>query len=155
MIANASDLPAETKVVTLYIGEHKFGAIVEGVGDIIRRLPVSVVPKSPGYVIGVTNLRGHIVTEVDFGSLLGIEMTADACNYAAVVRHDDFMYGFVFEKAGDVLDISTNQIEKIPDTAEVSWKSLCLGVYRTEQDLLTIVDFRHLVGQLGVSEAIS
>lgn len=141
----------EIKLLIVNIGPYYFGAPIDRIQDVIQRNPTTPVPLAPENIIGLLNLRGHIVTEIDVARTLGIQARSlhdSNHGYSIVINFDGEMYSLVFEGIGDVIDIPTDQIEKIPDTVERSWLELTNGVIRMGAQLVILLDFDRLIRHL-------
>lgn len=139
------------KALIVNIGHHYFGAIIDNIQDVIQRNPTTPVPLAPDNIIGLLNLRGHIVTEIDVARTLGIgDIGQDTMKngYAIVISKENEMYSLVFEDVGDVIDIPAAQIEKLPETIERKWFSVSRGVYRMGKRLVVLLDFNMMIDHL-------
>ena len=58
--------------VTFSLGEELFGVEVTRTKEILSLTPVTKVPQTPDYLLGVINLRGQVVTVVDMRLKLGL-----------------------------------------------------------------------------------
>ena len=76
---------AEKQFVTFYLGEDLFGINILLVREINRNIDITPVNLSPGYVKGMLNLRGQIVTVLDLGKRLGIRDRAPSKAASCVV----------------------------------------------------------------------
>ncbi|HZD94720.1 MAG TPA: chemotaxis protein CheW, partial [Candidatus Sulfotelmatobacter sp.] len=61
----------ELHIVGFRIGNEIFGVPIALVHEIVRVPDITSVPDSPGYVQGVINLRGRIVSVVDLRRRFG------------------------------------------------------------------------------------
>lgn len=141
----------EVKLLIVHIGSYYFGAPIEKIQDVIQRSPTTPVPLAPDNIIGLLNLRGHIVTEIDVAHTLGIDapgLSRSSEGYSIVIDHGGEMYSLVFEGIGDVIDVERDHIEKIPDTVSRSWLELTEGVIRMGSQLVVILDFDRLIQHL-------
>ena len=139
------------KVLILNIGQRYFGAFIDNVQDVIKRSETTAVPLTPSHIVGLLNLRGHIVTEIDVADTLELKDewgSAESEGYAIVVNSGEEMYSMVFEGIGDVIDIPQSEIEKLPDTVSKKWGSVSRGVYRMEEKLVVLLDFSLLLEDL-------
>ena len=142
--------PQTMNVLVCNIGTHYFGAIIDHIQDVIRRSPTTPVPLTSPNIVGLLNLRGHIVTEIDVAKTLGIadESDENLDGYSVVINKDHEMYSLVFDGVGDVIDIPVSQIENLPFTIDKTWSALSHGVYRLNDKLLVILDFDLLINKL-------
>ena len=53
---------------TFYLDKLLFGVELKGVQEVIRSLEMTTVPLAPRVVSGLINLRGQIVTAVEFAA---------------------------------------------------------------------------------------
>lgn len=146
-----ADNPDTFKTLIVNIGPHYFGAIIDNVQDVIQRNPTTAVPLAPENIIGLLNLRGHIVTEIDVARTLDLDSErtiGKEDGYSIVINRGGEMYSLVFEDVGDVIDISCDQVEKLPDTIEKKWFSVSRGVYRLGEKLVVLLDFNLLIDHL-------
>lgn len=151
---NALDQP-DIKVLILNIGSRYFGALIDNVQDVLRRNETTAVPLTPSHVVGLLNLRGHIVTEIDVADTLDLKNECDIPadkGYAIVVSSGEESYSMVFEGIGDVIDIPQSKIEKLPDTVSKKWAAVSKGVYRMGDKLIVLLDFGLLIESLTPEE---
>lgn len=137
------------KVLIVNIGKHYFGGIINSIQDVIQRIPTTPIPHAPENIVGLLNLRGHIVTEIDVAKTLGLQNASEKEEgYAVVTSENGEMFSFVFEGIGDVIDITADQIEILPDTVNPDWQNYTKGVYRMDKKLVIILDFSALIHHL-------
>jgi purine-binding chemotaxis protein CheW len=144
--------PVYYKALIVNIGEHYFAAPIDNIQDVILRSPTTKVPLASKHIIGLLNLRGHVVTEINVAYTLGIEDDSeldDTNGYSIVINHGNEMFSMVFEGVGDVIDINTDDIEQLPDTSNKDWLSMTRGIFRTQERLIVILDFERLLAALN------
>lgn len=75
------DLSAENQdtltVVLIRLGRELLGIDVQNVFDIRPKEAITRVPRVPAWVVGVTNLRGNILSVIDLRKYLGLPGTAN------------------------------------------------------------------------------
>jgi purine-binding chemotaxis protein CheW len=49
------------------------------------------------------------------------------------------------DSVGEVLSLSMENFEKTPPNLDDSWRELAAGIFRLEEELLVIVDVKHLL----------
>ena len=57
--------PREEKYIVFTSGEKIFGVSLQHVAEVCRSLPVTSLPNVPGWLAGVTNLRGGLLAVID------------------------------------------------------------------------------------------
>lgn len=144
-----------SKILIVHIGNHYFGAPIDNIQDVIQRQPTTPIPLAPRYIVGLLNLRGHIVTEIDVGVTLGIDHEfpiAKTDGYSIVITKGGELFSLVFEGIGDVVDLPDDRIERLPDTINKEWISMSKGVYRMDSKLVILLNFDALINQLIESQ---
>ena len=99
------------------------------VREVLLRPDVSTVPSAPPAVIGVTNVRGEILTVADICALLGV--AAPPAGGPVVVLHGTGPpLGVLVDEVHDFVDLPAESIAPLPGTGgagEPSGASLVLG----------------------------
>lgn len=155
---NSSSQEKTYKILMLNIGNHIFGAIIDTIEDVIKRSPTTPIPLAPDHIIGLLNLRGYIVTEINIAKTLDIAddaQTTEKDGYSVVINHNNEMYSLVFDGIGDVIEVPKSSIEKLPDTVNPKWFTLSKGVYRSASQLVIILDFASVVDYLTPTQKVA
>ena len=146
--SNKNDI---VRTLIVNIGNHYFGAPIADIHDVIQRQATTAVPHAQHNIIGLLNLRGHIVTEIDMAKTLEISLdnqSAKPGEYSVVINHQGELYSLVFDGIGDVIDIPANALERLPETVNRRWFSMAKGVHRLPDKLLVVLDLTALVSQI-------
>lgn len=140
------------RILTVHIGRHYFGIAIDEIHDVIRQQETTYVPHVQDSVVGLLNLRGHIVTEINIAGLLALRVDAQdpvpRRKYAVVVLHNGDHYSFVFDGIGDVVDASPQMIEPLPPTVDRALAAVAKGVLRVDDKLLVYLDLPLMIAQL-------
>lgn len=133
------------KLVTVVLGGQLLGIDVARVQDVIRLGAVSPVPLAPGWIAGVMNLRGRIVTAVDLRARFGLPpRPAKGGGMCVVVEHQGEPYGLIVDEVGDVIDVSAEQIEANPLTLDPRWQQASDGIVKLDV-LMVIANVRAIM----------
>lgn len=137
---------ASREFLTVRIDDQLFGIPILQVQDVLGEQKVTRIPLAPPQVAGALNLRGRIVTAVDVRRCLGLaplERTGD--DMSVVVEYDEELYSLIIDNVGDVLALGDSTFESNPPTLDLTWKSVSLGVYRLDGEILVILDVPKLL----------
>ncbi len=129
-----------SQYLVINIGTHYFAVNVGNITDVIKQGRKTPVPLSNKNIAGVLNLRGHIVTEVDVATTLGITPTKKDSGFSVVIDKEGEMYSFVFDGIGDVIEIGFSEITPMPETIQKDWHALSKGVYKLADKLVVLLD---------------
>jgi purine-binding chemotaxis protein CheW len=110
---------ASSQYVTFSLGKELYGVEVTRTREILSLTPVTKVPQTPDYLLGVINLRGQVVPVVDMRLKLGLlagDETEDTCIIVVDVHVDGetITVGALADAVREVLDIRSDQIEPPP-----------------------------------------
>jgi purine-binding chemotaxis protein CheW len=132
--------------VTLTVANQLCGIPVLAVRDILGVQQVTRVPLAPPEVAGSLNLRGRIVTAIDLRRRLGLGAAeAGARPMSVVVETAGEFYSLLVDQVGEVLPLAEEAREANPPTLDPRWRSVALGVYRLQGQLMVVLDVDRLL----------
>lgn len=132
--------------LTVKIDGQMFGIPILQVQDVLGEIRVTRIPLAPPQVSGSLNLRGRIVTAIDVRKCLGLPPLENVeKRMSVVVSYDDELYSLIIDDVGDVLTLQDRDFEQNPATLDLVWKSVSLGVYRLDGQILVILDVPKLL----------
>ena len=133
--------PNVERICTFHLGDHLYGIDVRAVREVLVQSRITPVPLAPPAVVGVTNLRGRIVTAIDLRRRLDLpERPAGSEPVSVVVEADDELVSFLVDRAGDVLAVSDQEFERPPETLRGAARDLILGAYKLSSELVLLLD---------------
>jgi purine-binding chemotaxis protein CheW len=144
---------ADGQYVTLGLGAEVFAVPVAYVREILDFAPPFGIPEGPGYMLGLTDVRGRGTPTLDLRRKLGLPGVAPTLTTRILVVDvpiDDrtLSLGLVADRVIEVAAFSESQIEAAPDIG-VPWRSDYIqGVVRRDSGFVVIFDLaRLLTGQ--------
>lgn len=139
---NASSIQ---QYVTFSLGEELFGVEVARTREILSLTPVTKVPQTPDYLLGVINLRGQVVPVVDMRLKLGLvagEETEDTCIIVVDVQVDGetITVGALADAVREVLDIRSDQIEPPPRLGTRLKTEFITGMGKVDEQFMILLN---------------
>ncbi len=105
----------ERHLVVFGLGKENYGVDISAVEAIIKMQPITVVPHTPHYVEGVTNLRGAVLPVIDLRKRFGLELDEISKNSRIVVIVLGKMkVGMIVDGVSEVLQVPEDAIEPTP-----------------------------------------
>lgn len=140
---------SEQEYVTFRIGSQVFGVGVTDIHDVFRPSGMTNVPRSPGEIAGVLNLRGRIVTAIDARARLGLPplTVSTGPKIAVSVEKDGESFGLIIDEIGEVVRMDVADLEENPVNLDATWAGVSKGVYRLEDRLLVIMDIDRMLAR--------
>jgi len=148
----------ELQIVGFRIGRETFGVPISLVHEIVRVPEITSVPDSPGFVEGVINLRGKIISVVDLRKRFGEAITpANRKNRILVTAVDGKLVGLIVDAASEVLKISENDIGPAPGVFSEDEVHYVTGVGKHQGRLIILIDLNKILqkGELRRLDEVS
>lgn len=129
--------------VTFTIDNATYGVPVAHVQETLGHQTRTKVPLAPVGVAGLVNLRGQVVLTIDLRPRLGLDPLPEGSKpMMVVVELDGEAVSLLVDSVGEVLNVSDDQFEAVPDTLDPRVRDLVTGVYKLERGLLLSLDIR-------------
>ncbi len=114
------------------VADGKYALPVDNVRSIEKMQPVRPVPLSSSKILGVTNLRGVVMTAYDLRMVLGLAPTEETEETRMIVIDQT---AYVVDEALDILDVENDKIEPWEGAG-----SLIRGVWKQGDHLVLIMN---------------
>jgi purine-binding chemotaxis protein CheW len=128
------------KYLTFCLGEEEYGLEILKVREIIGMMSITSVPRTPGFIKGVINLRGKVIPVIDLRlkfSMPEVEHTDETC--IIVVHVGDVEVGVIVDRVSEVRDILENDIDDPPSFGTNVDASFILGMGKTGSGKVSIL----------------
>ncbi len=134
--------------VIFKLNSEEFGFDIMNVNEIIKMQPLTTMPDSLAYVLGVTNIRGKVIPILSLKTLLSMpEKEDDEKTRIIVLSLDDKMYGFKVDEVSEIIRIEEDQIELKEALGTDQEESVISGIAKVEDRLIKLVDFKKILGK--------
>lgn len=106
------------KYLTFLLDEEDYGIPIRDVKEIIGIMDITGIPRAPGFLKGVINLRGKIIPVMDLRNKFGLEdkkYTQRTCIIVVevIVQGAKKLTGIIVDTVSEVLGIHKEEIEQI------------------------------------------
>ena len=148
----------ELQIVGFRVGRETFGVPIALVHEIVRVPEITAVPEAPGYVEGVINLRGKIISVLDLRKRFGEkQITANKKNRILVVEVEGKMVGLIVDAASEVLKLPDTEIDVPPHIYSQGELNYVNGVGKLNGRLIIMIDLTKVLqkGELQQLDDIS
>ncbi len=131
--------------LTFEISKEQFAVHVEKVLEILEMPEIISVPRSPIYMRGVANLRGHVVPIIDTPIKFGMLETEDTLHTSIVVMeieiNDETLFlGIKVDRVKEVINIDNEDLDSGPNIG-VKYKSdFIANVGKIDDQFIMILD---------------
>ena len=157
---NKEELEQITSYLTFKLGEEEFAAHVSRVLSIMEMTKITQVPKTPGYMKGVINLRGQVLPVIDTRLKFGMssaEYTANTCIVVmeVEVNGENVQVGTIVDSVQEVLEIEEDQIQPPPTIGNRIKSEFIYGMAKIEDKFIMILDMDKVFSAEEIEEVQS
>lgn len=133
------------KYLTFGLASEQYGLKILKVQEIIGIMDVTRIPKAPGFVRGVINLRGKVIPVVDLRlkfEMEGREDTERTCIIVTQVAQNSHRVtmGIIVDDVSEVIDIDGSQIEPPPEFGASVDTDFILGMGKVDKKVVMLLD---------------
>jgi len=134
------------KYLTFFLSSEEYGVEILKVQEIIGRMPITPVPLTSSYILGVINLRGKIHPIMDLNVKFGMEktqITDETC--IIIIKTATLMMGILVDRVYEVINMASEDIENAPSFgADVNTEYL-LGMGKTGGRICLLLDIEKVI----------
>lgn len=132
--------------VTFKLEKEKYGINVMQVQEVLRVTEIAPVPGAPGYVLGIINLRGNVVTVIDTRQRFGLPTKEmDDSTRIVIIEAEEQVVGILVDSVAEVVDLRLNEVDSAPNVGTDESAKFIQGVASLDGELLIIVDLNKLL----------
>jgi len=138
----------EKKYLVFRIGDEEFGADIQKVTTIIEKnMPITRVPKTPDYIVGVINLRGDIIPIMDLRKKFNLPEIKDSEDTRIIIiRIEDILIGLIVDSVAEVVNLSEESVESINNFSSNLSMDYIFGVGKVDgRRIITIFNLENLI----------
>ena len=127
--------------VTFQLGQEVYGVVVNKVREILRINNLSPVPGAPDYIVGITNIRGNVVSVIDGRRRINLPPTEYTdLSRMIVMESEDDIVAVVVDNVADIIDLPESSIDSNPKLNKGNSSQYISGVIANDDDLIIILD---------------
>jgi purine-binding chemotaxis protein CheW len=154
--SDASRESAQSFVV-FRLGGEGYALEVMRVQEVLDMQSLTEVPGGPKYLLGVINLRGHVVPVFDlrlkFGLAKDVKLTRAPC--VLIVEFgtgsEVQIRGLLVDRVSDVLEFSPEEVQAAPQLGLGKATPFVRGLIRHQEGFLLVLDVDRVFSTLGIS----
>jgi purine-binding chemotaxis protein CheW len=141
---------AEAKqFLTFSLGDERFAIDVAYVREILEIIPITRIPRTPPFMLGVINNRGSVVPVVDMRLKFGMgasERTVDTCIIVTEVTlgGEPMVLGALADSVSEVVQLEPGQIDPPPKLGSTAGNDFVKGIGKRDGSFLLILDIDRL-----------
>ena len=138
--------------LTFALGEEVFALETGCVREVIELVSVTRIPKTPPFMRGVINLRGHAVPVVDLRIKFDMPKVADTVNTCIIivdveVEGENCFMGAIVDSVREVFEMTSDQINPPPRMGTSIRADFIRGMGKQNEEFIMILDIGKVFSQ--------
>lgn len=135
-----------SELIAFRIADQEFSVNIMSVQEIRGWTPATGLPHSPGYMLGVINLRGAVLPILDFAARLGLKAAEPTPRHVIiVVQVRGRAIGLLVDAVSDILTVTENNIQPTPDVSSEMEKQFARGILAIDKRMICLIELDALV----------
>lgn len=131
----------QSQYLTVNLALEEYGIDILAVREIRGWTPVTRIPQSPHYVLGVLNLRGAIVPVIDLRLRFGLDREEyGATTVTVIITVAGRQFGVVVDGVSDVLDVASDALRPVPDMGTTVDTEYLKGLTSIDDRMVLLLD---------------
>ena len=135
--------------LTFTLGKEVFALDIASVREVLELTPITKIPRTPEFMRGVINLRGHAVPVMDMRLKFGMpraQVTVDTCIIIVEVAYESerIVMGGLVDSVREVFEIPPEAMEATPRMGTSINVEYIKGIGKQEGDFIIVLDIDRL-----------
>ncbi|MGE4290834.1 MAG: chemotaxis protein CheW [Desulfovibrio sp.] len=135
--------------LTFTLGKEIFALDISTVREVLELIHVTRIPRTPDYMRGVINLRGHAVPVVGMRRKLNMKEIDDTINTCIIIVEVEFegertILGALVDSVREVFEMPPDAIEAAPKMGAAVKSEYIKGMGRQADDFIIILDIARI-----------
>lgn len=140
------------KYLTFVLNEEEYGIAIQKVREIIGLQEITHIPRTPGFIKGVINLRGKIIPIFDLRLRFALEehpYNERTCIIVVEVMMSEVrrQIGVVVDTVSEVMPFQSQDIEAAPQFCAQIDIDFLMGMGKTKEKVVMLLDIDHLLNK--------
>jgi purine-binding chemotaxis protein CheW len=145
-VATAEDI---IQYLTFKLEDEVFATDIAQVREVLEYSQVTKVPRTPDYMRGVINLRGHVVPVLDLKLRFGMQLTEQTVNTCIIIVEIHMageltIIGALADSVQEVIDMDPSTIQPAPKIGTKLNTDFIKGMGKRDEKFVIILDIEKI-----------
>jgi|GEM_PF-950845 len=132
------DSTEQIDIVEFELNEDRYAIDITMVREVVEIQPITPLPRTPPYVIGIINLRGEVTHVIDLAILLGQRSRSDRSGQKIIIIPSDVTggehVGIIVDNVQSVTEIMGRHVSMLGDDIATQIKTHIKGIIKITHD---------------------
>ncbi len=131
---------SDREYITFRIGAHFYCVDIMSVREIRGWTPATALPRAPGFVRGVINLRGIVLPIVDLAERLGFAPAEPTARHVIIVAQTARQtIGLLVDAVSDIIAQPIGKVQATPAVGSEASRAFVIGVMALEDRMISLI----------------
>ncbi len=134
--------------IILRFDSEQYGIDISYIDNIVRLMPITRVPHTQPYFLGVINLRGVIIPVMSMREKFDLPFKENTgATRILIIKYDGADIGVLVDEVKEVVTLNDDSIEKVTSD-DVEARSYVTGVGKYNDTLISILNIPALIADI-------
>jgi len=126
--------------ITFKIGEELYGIAIMAVKEVMTPRPVTVIPRTPKYLIGIINLRGEVISVIDLRIRFGLDKKEMSTrSRIIVVVANGMKMGILVDSINAIMTLDVDDLRNANMIVSSDKQKFVSGSYKLSEDSILLI----------------
>jgi purine-binding chemotaxis protein CheW len=136
------------ELIAFRIGDQEFCVNIMSVREIRGWTPATSLPHSPGYMMGVINLRGAVLPILDLSARLGMKPAEPTARHVIIVAQvHSKIVGLLVDAVSDILTVTDENIQPTPEVSSDLERQFARGILAIDKRMICMIELEGLFNE--------
>ncbi|OQA54807.1 MAG: purine-binding chemotaxis protein [Euryarchaeota archaeon ADurb.Bin294] len=135
---NSEEVSGQIDIVEFELYDERYAMDIGMVREVVEMLPITPLPRTPPYIIGIINLRGEVTHVIDLAVLLGERIKKDRTGQKIIIVPPDAAHGdhigIIVDNVRSVTGIGVRQVTALGNEVNERIQTKIKGIIKVSQD---------------------
>lgn len=145
-----------TEVLTFLLDDECYGISVHQIREVLELIPITKIPKMPGFMKGVINIRGQVVPVIDLRTKFELQEIKDNLDKSIIIieiihKKIESTIGIIVDSVNAVINIDEKDIAPVPKIGVQVNTDFIIGMGKENGKFVTILDINKILTNTELS----
>lgn len=133
---------SDERFLCFSLGTEEYAIPLLNVREVLAVPEITKLPSSPNFILGVTNLRGQIISIMDLRTKVGVTVQKTGEEGVVICDVGPNTFGFVVDSINSVLNPELALISEKPDSHGGAASQFIKRVYRADNRIVLFLELQ-------------
>lgn len=143
-----SEEGAREQLIVFRLGQEEYALPIEQIKEVVLTPRISAMPQTPDYVKGIANIRGNVISIMDFEEKFGLNGKTKntngklGTNYTLVIESEEYNVGILVREVPNTLTVLSSKIDNSSNILQHSTldESVIKGIVKLKDRMIILID---------------